>query len=156
MVREFGNFTLGHALFFVEESDGLRFLGWTHLESHEVFGEGWDLVNLFRFEDAGWNRRVAEKFACRESAASGNESPTSAFALGYDDGLQQALSTDRLRKLADAVISDINAQRGTVQVDLIDVYVLFHLRFLSLVVLARRGCANPVKSYPQGFPQSPS
>lgn len=156
MVREFGDLSLGHALFFVQESDGLCFLGWTHLESHEVLGECWDLVNLFRFEDAGRNGCVAKKFASRESAASGYQPPASAFPLGYDDGLQQALSTDRFRKLANAVIRDINAQRGAVHVDLIDVYILFHLGVLSLVMIVGVEPVCLSKSYPQGFPQTPS
>lgn len=156
MVREFGDFSLRHALFFVQESDGLRFLGWTHLESHEVFGQCWDFVNLFRFEDAGWNGCVAEKFACRQSAASGNESPPAALALGYDDGLQQALGTDRLRKYADAFISHVNAQCGSVHVHLVDVYVLFHSQSFSLVMIVGVEPVCPSKSYPQGFPQTPS
>jgi len=137
MIREFGNIRLGHTLFFVEVSDSFRFLQGVHVQSDEIFGERRYLVDIFAVHDASRNRRIAERFAGRKPAASGDQPVAAAFAWGYDDGLQKSVIADRLCELGDAVISDVLPQCNSIHMDLIDVDVLFHRGSLVRVIFAR-------------------
>ena len=154
MIREFGNIGLTEAFIFVEVSNSFRFLQRVHVQSDEIFGERRNLVDLGPVHDASRNRCIAERFAGRHAAASGDESIASTLAWGYDDRLQEAVCTDALGQLAHAVLGDVLPQGGAVHVDLVDVDVLFHRGFLVLVIFARVVRALQGKSYPQ-FPPVP-
>jgi hypothetical protein len=134
---EFCDIALRHSFFLVELSNSLRLFKRAHLEPDEVLREGWNLIEVFRFDDSSWNGGEAEVFTGRESSASGDESPAPSVPCGYDDRLQKAVGFDRLRELVNAFFRDALAKCGAVHVDLIDVHVLFHQSSVLTRIFAR-------------------
>ena len=134
---EFCDVAQRHAFFLVELPNSFRLFKRAHLEPDKVLCEGWNLIEVFRFDDACWNGGVAKLAASGEPPAPGDETIPASFPCGYDDSLQKAVAFDRLRQLADAFFRDALAKCGAVKVDLIDVDVLFHKSLVVVRIFAR-------------------
>lgn len=155
MVCEFCDIALRHAFFLVELPNSFRFFKRAHLEPDKVLCEGWNFVEVFRFDNASWNGGIAKLTTGSEPATAGDETIPASFPCGYDDSLQKAMAFDRLRQLADAFLRDALAKCGAVKVDLIDVHVLFHKSLVVVRIFARILPVVQVEKLSTVPPQSP-